>query len=215
MRRLVCAAAIVVAATGCNQPVKLEFQSPPPDRVYARGPLTLPAVQAKNADGAVMPDVKVTMSAEPSGILVESKEGPMIANRGDVTLTWSTEKKVTLTHPLRVLLPTRVELRCLPSCFGTIGGETRLETIVYSEADVIGELKAPCTTDRPSVAKVEGDMLKFLDKGEATLTCKLEDAVVTKKIDVAAPAPAEPTGDPAVDPMAPPPAPAEGGGGGW
>jgi len=192
MKRLASLVVVVAAASGCNQPVKLQFASPPPERVHARGPLALPAVQALNAEGAVVPDVKITMKAEPAGVIIDSPEGPTVANRGDVTLTWSTEKKLLLSHPLRVLLPTRVELRCLPSCFGTIGGETKLETLVYSEADLLGDLKAPCTTDNAAIAKVEGETLKFLGKGETTLSCKLEDAVVTKKIDVAEPAPAEP-----------------------
>jgi hypothetical protein len=192
MHRLAIALVVIVAASGCNRPVKLQFAAPPPERVTARGPLAIPAVQALNAEGAVVPDVKIDLKAEPAGVVLAGPEGLSVANRGDVTLTWSTDKGLLLSHPLRVLLPTRVELRCLPSCFGTIGGESKLETLVYSEADLLGDLKAPCTTDNPGVAKVEGEVLKFIGKGETTLSCKLEDAVVTKKIDVAEPVPAEP-----------------------
>lgn len=192
MHRLAIALVVVAAAAGCNRPVKLQFAAPPPERVTTLGPLAMPAVQALNAEGAVVADVKVELKAEPAGIVVDGPGGLKVANRGDVTLTWTTDKGLLLTHPLRVLLPTRVELRCLPSCFGTVGGSSKLETQVYSEADLVGDLKAPCTTDNAVVAKVEGDVLSFVGKGEATLTCKLDEAVVTKKIDVTEPAPAEP-----------------------
>jgi hypothetical protein len=166
MHRLAIALVVIVAASGCNRPVKLQFAAPPPERVTARGPLAIPAVQALNAEGAVVPDVKIDLKAEPAGVVLAGPEGLSVANRGDVTLTWSTDKGLLLSHPLRVLLPTRVELRCLPSCFGTIGGESKLETLVYSEADLLGDLKAPCTTDNPGVAKVEGEVLKFIGKGD-------------------------------------------------
>lgn len=193
MKRLASLVVVVAAASGCNQPVKLQFASPPPERVHARGPLVLPAVQALNAEGAVVPDVKIELKAEPAGIVIDGPGGVTVVNRGDVTLTWSTEKKLLLTHPLRVLLPTRIELRCLPSCFGTIGGESKLETLVYSEADLIADLKAPCTTENAAVAAVEGETLKFVGKGLTTLSCTLDDVLLTKKIDVAEPIPAEPT----------------------
>jgi hypothetical protein len=195
MKRLasLVGAAVVVVTAGCNQPVKLQFASPPSERVHTRGPLALPMVQALNAEGDVVPDVKLELKAEPAGIVIDGPGGVTVANRGDVTLTWSTEKKLTLTHSLRVLLPTRIELRCLPSCFGTIGGESKLETLVYSEADLLADLKAPCTTENAAVATVEGETLKFIGRGETTLSCKLDDALLTKKIDVADPAPAEPT----------------------
>jgi hypothetical protein len=192
MHRLVVALVVVGVAAGCNRPVKLQFASPPPERVTTRGALAMPAVQALNAEGAVVPDVKIELKAEPAGIVIVGPDGLTVANRGDVTLTWSTDKGLLLAHPLRVLLPTRVELRCLPSCFGTVGGNSTLETQVYSEADLLGDLKASCTTDNAAVAKVEGETLRFIGKGEATLSCKFEDAVVTKKIDVAEPAPTEP-----------------------
>lgn len=208
MFRTASAIAIVVvamAAAGCNQPVKLQFASPPPERATTRGPLKMPAVQAVNADGVVVTDVKITMTAEPAGVIVDSPEGLSIANRGDVTLTYTTDKKLLLAHPLRVLLPTRVELRCLPSCFGTIGGESKLETLVYSEGDLLADMKAPCESSNPAVVKVEGETMKFVDKGEALITCRIEDAFVNKKVDVAPPSPPEPAmgADGAVVPATP------------
>lgn len=204
MQRLALALFVLAVAAGCNRPVKLQFASPPPERITARGAIAMPAVQALNAEGAVVPDVKIELKAEPAGIVLEGPGGLSVANRGDVTLTWTTDKGLLLSHPLRVLLPTRVELRCLPSCFGTTGGQSKLETLVYSEADLLADLKAPCSTDNAAVAKVDGETLSFTGKGETTLSCKLDEAVVTKKIDVAEPTPAEPV---PVEGAPPPPTP--------
>jgi hypothetical protein len=183
--------AVLGGAVGCNQPVKLAFSSPPPERVTERGPLTLPPVQAFNRDGEVIAGAKVTVEALPAGIVVDRPEGLSVINRGNATLTY-TAGKATMTHALKVRLPTRVELRCMPSCFGSVGSETKLDTTVYSEEETLGDLQAPCSTDRPSVAKVDGATLRFLDTGKTVLTCKLGEAEVTRDIEVVPPAPPPP-----------------------
>lgn len=207
---LILAGAIVVGGlwlSGCNSPDKLAFASPPPERITERGPLVLPAVQALDSEGKVIANAKIDVEALPAGVVLVRPEGISVVNRGDVTLTW-TAGKVTLKHTLAVRLPTRVELRCMPSCFGSVGSDTKLDTTVYSEEQVLADLQAPCTTDRPTVATVEGDRLKFLDKGQTTLTCRLGEAEVTRSIEVVPPPPPPPPeGVPAVVPGAEAPAP--------
>jgi hypothetical protein len=185
-------AACLLSLVGCNSPEKLAFSSAPPERVTDRGELVLPAVQALDKAGKVIDGVKIDVAATPAGVLLLRPEGITVVNRGDVTLTW-TAGSVTLQHTLAVRLPTRVELRCVPSCFGSVGSDTKLDTTVYSEDQVLADLQAPCSTDKPSVATVEGDRLTFVDKGTTTLTCRLGEAEVTRSIEVVPPAPTPPS----------------------
>jgi hypothetical protein len=185
-------AACLLSLVGCNSPEKLAFSSAPPERVTDRGELLLPVVQALDKAGKVIDGVKIDVAATPAGVLLLRPEGITVVNRGDVTLTW-TAGSVTLQHTLAVRLPTRVELRCVPSCFGSVGSDTKLDTTVYSEDQVLADLQAPCSTDKPSVATVEGDRLTFVDKGTTTLTCRLGEAEVTRSIEVVPPAPTPPS----------------------
>jgi hypothetical protein len=191
-----------LSLVGCNSPEKLAFSSAPPERITDRGELVLPAVQALDKAGRVIADVKIDVDATPAGVLLLRPEGITVVNRGDVTLTW-TAGKVTLQHKLAVRPPTRIDLRCVPSCFGSVGSDTKLDTTVYSEDQVLADLQAPCSTDKPAVANVAGDRLTFLDKGTTTLTCRLGEAEVTRSIEVVPAAPPPPP-DGAVDGVAVP-----------
>jgi len=208
LRVLLSAPFVLATLAGCGPDV-LEFASPPPTRILERGPLlSLPAVVAKKSDGTVVEGAKIDLEVLPTGVLLVRPEGISVVNRGEVTLTYTSGKAV-LKHTLSVQLPTRVELRCLPSCSGAVGNETKLDTTVYSEEQVLADVQAACTTNKPDIAKVDGATLKFIAAGSATMTCKSGEAEITKPVEVVPPPPPPPPEGAPAD-GAPPAPPADG-----